>query len=65
MFFQIEHFRQLSADVRSKVGQTEDEFVEYMLGKFPGLVLVVWLAASGRRQVAKLADYFHSDFKLR
>ena len=55
----------MSAEVRREVGQTQDEFVEYMLGKFPGLVLFVWLAASGRRQVEKLRDYFPPDFQLR
>ena len=55
----------MSAEVRREVGQTQDEFVEYMLGKFPGLVLFVWLAASGRRQVEKLRDYFRRDVQLR
>ena len=55
----------MSAEVRREVGQTQDAFVEYMLGKFPGLVLFVWLAASGRRQVGKLRDYFPPGFQLR
>ena len=64
-FFQLEHYLELSAEVRSEVGQTEDEFVEYMLGKFPGLLLFVWLAASERKQLENLRDYFPPDFQLR
>ena len=63
--FQLHHYLELSAEVRTEVGQTQDEFMEYMLGKFPGLVLVVWLAASERRQVEILMDYFPPDFQLR
>ena len=64
-FFQLHHYGDVSAEVRREVGQTQDEFVEYMLGKFPGLVLVVWLAASERRQDKKLTDFFPPDFQLR
>ena len=64
-FFQLEHFLELSAEVRRKVGQTEDEFVEYMLGKFPDLVLFVWMAASERKQLENLRGYFPPDFQLR
>ena len=65
MFFQLHHYGDVSAEVRSVVGQTQDQFVEYMLGKFPGLLLFVWLAASGRRQVEKLSGYFPPDFEPR
>ena len=64
-FFQLEHYLELSAEARRKVGQTEDEFMKDMLGKFPGLVLFVWLAASERKQLENLRDYFPHDFQLR
>ena len=63
--FQLHHYGDVSAEVRREVGQTQDEFVEYMLGKFPGLVLFVWMAASERRQLENLRDYFPHDFQLR
>ena len=66
MVFQLHHYGDVSAEVRSVVGETQDQFVKYMLGKVPGLLLFVWLAASGRGQeVEKLRGYFPPDFELR
>ena len=65
MVFQLYHFSEVRAAVGREVGKTPDEFTEYMLGRFPGLVLFVWLAASGRTEVEKLRDYFPPGFQLR
>ena len=55
---QVTHLHELSEDTRNKVGNTEEELMEYMMKQFPDLLLYVWLGASKCRSNARLQKYY-------
>ena len=62
----LHHFRDVSEEARGAMGNKPEDFMGYILKKFPNLLLHVWRAAyENVRDDPIFQDYFTSDFKFR
>lgn len=62
MCFQKHHYRELSPQAQSNLGEIPNEFTEYWLSRFPRLLCHVWCAMQNFRNESSLKQYYHPHY---
>lgn len=56
------HYRELSVEVREKLGEIPDNFMEYWLSRYPCLLCHVWCAMQSFHDEPSLKQYYLSSY---
>lgn len=58
------HYRELSPQAQTSLGQLPDQFTEYWLSRFPQLLCHVWCAMQSFRDEFRVRNYYHAKYSF-